>query len=165
MWLFRFLIWILIWQMQCMVYIGLSPCPVTVTTRIHIFFVRRSWPLLLGGGTTQGIYLLFSIFLQQQPSTSQPPQSPNGKPSWQNVTGLGRGDKVVLGDSGTLKWRAFLIAIGGFLESLEETVPSLRDFDQNSSVSNRDILDILGKQGLKKGWNYVVHVQVDSFLS
>ena len=42
------------------VYIGLSPLPVRVTTRIITFLVgnpyKPSFPLLLGGGTTQGIY-------------------------------------------------------------------------------------------------------------
>ena len=35
----QFLIWIMIWQIHYMVFIGLSPCPVTVTTRIILFFV------------------------------------------------------------------------------------------------------------------------------
>ena len=41
------------------VYLGLSPLPVTVTTRIFTFLVgnpyKPSFPLLLGRGTTQGI--------------------------------------------------------------------------------------------------------------
>ena len=39
--------------------VGLSPCPITVTTRIIIFLVgdpiNLHLPLLLGGGTTQNI--------------------------------------------------------------------------------------------------------------
>ena len=42
-----------------MVLVGLSPLPVRVTTRIITFLVgnpyKPSFPLLLGGGTTQGI--------------------------------------------------------------------------------------------------------------
>ncbi len=43
-------------------YIGLSPLPVRVTTRIITFLVgnpyKPSFPLLLGGGTTQCIYYI-----------------------------------------------------------------------------------------------------------
>ena len=44
-----------------LVYVGLSPLPVRVTTRIITFLVgnlyKPSFPLLLGGGTTQGIWM------------------------------------------------------------------------------------------------------------
>ena len=128
----QFLIWIMIWQIHYMVFIGLSPCPVTVTTRIILFFVgdpeeKNIFTTITGRGSNP---VFQHILMQQQPSTSQPPQSPNGTALFhrnRNVTGLGRGNEVGLGDSGTLKWRAFLIATGGFLESLEET-ESLRDF-------------------------------------
>ncbi len=45
------------------IYFGLSPLPVTVTTRIIPFLVgnpyKPSFPLLLGGGTTQYIFIKF----------------------------------------------------------------------------------------------------------
>ncbi len=48
-------------QIQHNLYIGLSPLPVRVTTRIVTFLVgnpyKPSFPLLLGGGTTQLVHL------------------------------------------------------------------------------------------------------------
>ncbi len=47
------------------IYIRLSPLPVRVTTRIITFLVgnpyKPSFPLLLGGGTTQYIYIYISV--------------------------------------------------------------------------------------------------------
>ena len=49
------------------IYIGLSPLPVRVTTRIITFLVgnpyKSSFPLLLGGGTTQYIYICVFIYI------------------------------------------------------------------------------------------------------
>ena len=49
------------------IYIGLSPLPVRVTTRIITFLVgnpyKSSFPLLLGGGTTQYIYIYMCIYI------------------------------------------------------------------------------------------------------
>ena len=54
--------------MLYLLFIGLSPLPVTVTTRIITFLVgdpyKPSFPLLLGGGTTQSIYILFAGSVQ-----------------------------------------------------------------------------------------------------
>ena len=51
--------------MYIYIYIGLSPLPVRVTTRIITFLVgnpyKPSFPLLLGGGTTQDITPLFDF--------------------------------------------------------------------------------------------------------
>lgn len=73
----QFLIWIMIWQMQYLVFIGLSSCPVTVTSRSFLFFVgdpgkknniiyHYYWE-----GEQPKVYTCFlSILMQQQPSTS-----------------------------------------------------------------------------------------------
>ena len=74
----QFLIWIMIWQIHYMVFIGLSPCPVTVTTRIILFFVgdpeeKNIFTTSTGRGNNPRYiqYLFFSILMQQATSINK----------------------------------------------------------------------------------------------
>ncbi len=62
------------WQALCVLYIGLFPCPVTVTTRIIIFLVgdpyKPSFATVTGRGTTQIYIRYYQISLDRWISDS-----------------------------------------------------------------------------------------------
>ena len=70
------------------VYFGLSPLPVRVTTRIITFLVgnpyKPSFPLLLGGGTTQRILILLMNFCHHLGWEFPPCNSVEGQLASQN---------------------------------------------------------------------------------